>query len=138
MRKNPITLLRAMYHYSRALFLIEKKEYDGARVHLQKSLRLIGDAAHRPSSFEFYIRMSIIDLRTMNLTSSAYNAELAISMIKAHLELSEIDKLYLVDFCNVLLTQARREGVWTGVNLPSNKYKFVRTRYLRYYPLVRQ
>jgi hypothetical protein len=121
--------------YVKAGTSAEKQDYEKAREQIERAIVGLGSKARRPGLFYIFIRAAQIAEKLGNTQAVLKNVLLAEAGIKANTGLRAKDRLYLLDYCDVLTADAL--GVTNPPpQLSESDYASVTARYRRSYPLI--
>ena len=133
--KAIIAAVRAGIGYVRAGDFADRADFWQAREHMQRAFKAAGSKANRASFFEFFLRAAGIEKALgENSLALAYLAEAA-QRIQQNKWLSEMDRQYLLDFCDVSQAEIKDRPI-EGLRLDRANHDRVRARLRQYYPIV--
>jgi hypothetical protein len=131
-----IDAVRAALLFSSSRSHLVKGEYEKAAEEIELSKKFFGSRIDRSTLFYVYIRAGQIFLKNGQLVKSVENTLQAIYSINRNKYLNDVDRGYLLDFCDVLLSDANGGGQKISYRVHPDDYGKVTKRYLREYRFV--
>jgi len=131
-----IDAVRAALLFSASRSHLVNGEYGKAADKIELSKTFFGSRLNRSTLFYVYIRAGHIFLKNGQLTKSTENTLQAIDSINRNKHLKDIDRGYLLDFCDVLLSDASGGGQKISYRVHPDDYGKVTKRYLLEYRFV--
>lgn len=134
-RMNPIKAIRTALAFTKAGNAIDDKDFAAAKFFLDKAKALLGRSIDWPASFEVHLRAAYADQHLGNVDSAAKELQNAASGISRHRGLNEIDRAYLLDYCDICTAIMRDDESAIALCLGKDDYAKVSRHYRRLYPL---
>jgi hypothetical protein len=133
---GPFRNIKAAFLYTAAGSASERGEYDVAFRKIERARNLLGDKIFKSNLFQF-------DLREANILRKLGKSEKAIERINEAKRkisdihnLSELDRQYLLQYCEVIEKNVDNSGSYIDAKFPEEHLPGVSVRYRQEYPLT--
>ena len=123
--------------YTRAGADLDRRDYKRAIENITHAERLLRLEMDSPRLFYFDLRYAKILIGVDRQFEALARIDRAVIKITENKQLSNADRLYLLDFCQALRFSTSGRGDLHNPMLPTRRYSEVTPRYLREYPLER-
>jgi tetratricopeptide (TPR) repeat protein len=129
-----VRTVKAALLYSKAGDLAERGDYARAKEKIDESLRLLAERARRPSLFYLHLRAAHICEKLGHAHLALEHLQTAKRRISANSRLRQPDRLYLLDYCDVMAADIGGKPV-LDLRLRPPLHQRAKQRYRREYPL---
>lgn len=126
--------VEATLRYVQAGDALDRGDYDRGRAHIDEAIRLLGAKAEKPALFYVHMRAAMLQEKLGRFHDALQHVDRAMNLIEAHSRLRQPDRLYLLDFCDVV--RSEMTGKPAQLRLRQQDHSRVSPRYRREYPLL--
>jgi hypothetical protein len=113
-----------------------RRDHPRAIAKIEDAKRLIGKSLQKPQLFYIYLRAAHIYFDAEILHESRENLTNAIKAIKRIRHIDDIDRDYLLDYCDLLLADIIGDRGAMRYRVHGECYRKVSSRYRREYPII--